>query len=89
MGQGVDVIRLSSASADRQLLVLHTRDPAVLGTYILCMVNTFRRNENGATATEYAMLIVFVALAIATGAQTLGGAELQTSLIALEPPLRE
>jgi Flp pilus assembly pilin Flp len=40
---------------------------------MLCVINTFRRNESGATATEYAMLIVFVALAIAAGAQTLGG----------------
>ena len=30
------------------------------------------RDESGATATEYAMLIVFVALAIAVGAQALG-----------------
>jgi pilus assembly protein Flp/PilA len=37
------------------------------------LIKTFRRNESGATATEYAMLIVFVALAIAAGAQTLGG----------------
>ena len=31
------------------------------------LINRFRRNESGATATEYAMLIVFVALAIAVG----------------------
>ena len=30
------------------------------------------RDENGATATEYAMLLVLVALAIATGALALG-----------------
>lgn len=30
------------------------------------------RDESGATATEYAMLIVFIALAIAVGAQALG-----------------
>jgi len=36
------------------------------------LINRFHRNESGATATEYAMLIVFVALAIAVGAQTLG-----------------
>ena len=30
------------------------------------------RDESGATATEYVMLIVFVALAIAVGAQALG-----------------
>jgi pilus assembly protein Flp/PilA len=32
----------------------------------------FHRDEQGATATEYALLIVFVALAIAFGAGTLG-----------------
>ena len=36
------------------------------------IINRFRRDEGGATATEYAMLIVFIALAIAVGAQTLG-----------------
>jgi Flp pilus assembly pilin Flp len=29
---------------------------------MFCLINTFRHNESGATATEYAMLIVFVAL---------------------------
>ena len=36
------------------------------------LTKCFRRDEGGATATEYAMLIVFVALAIAVGAQALG-----------------
>jgi pilus assembly protein Flp/PilA len=36
------------------------------------LTSRFRRDESGATATEYAMLIVFVALAIAVGAQALG-----------------
>jgi Flp pilus assembly pilin Flp len=36
------------------------------------LVNGYRNDECGASATEYAMLIVFVALAIAIGAQTLG-----------------
>ena len=36
------------------------------------LTSRFLRDENGATATEYAMLIVFVALAIAVGAQTFG-----------------
>jgi pilus assembly protein Flp/PilA len=36
------------------------------------LVNRFRRDEHGATATEYALLVVFVALAIAVGAQVLG-----------------
>jgi pilus assembly protein Flp/PilA len=40
---------------------------------MLSLIKRFHRHERGATATEYAMLIVFVALAIAVGAQTLGG----------------
>jgi len=36
------------------------------------LIKGYRRDECGASATEYAMLIVFVALAIAVGAQTLG-----------------
>jgi pilus assembly protein Flp/PilA len=36
------------------------------------LINLFHRDERGATATEYALLIVFVALAIAVGANTLG-----------------
>jgi pilus assembly protein Flp/PilA len=36
------------------------------------LIKHFRRNERGATATEYALLIVFVAVAIAAGASTLG-----------------
>jgi len=32
----------------------------------------FCRDERGATATEYAMLIIFIALAIAGGATLLG-----------------
>jgi len=39
---------------------------------MLTLTTRFRSDERGATATEYAMLIVFVALAIAVGAQTLG-----------------
>ena len=39
---------------------------------MLNMTSRFRTDEGGATATEYAMLIVFVALAIAAGAQVLG-----------------
>jgi len=37
------------------------------------LIKYFRRDERGATATEYALLIVFVALAVAVGANTLGG----------------
>jgi pilus assembly protein Flp/PilA len=36
------------------------------------LIKGYRSDECGATATEYAMLIVFVALAVAVGAQTLG-----------------
>jgi len=36
------------------------------------LIKHFRRNERGATATEYALLIVFVAVAIAAGVSTLG-----------------
>ena len=36
------------------------------------LIKYFLRDERGATATEYALLIVFVALAIAVGANTLG-----------------
>jgi len=40
---------------------------------MLSLINRFHRHEDGATATEYAMLVVFIALAVAAGAQTLGG----------------
>ncbi len=36
------------------------------------LITRLRRDERGASATEYAMLVVFVALAIAAGAQTFG-----------------
>ena len=36
------------------------------------LIKGYRKDESGASATEYAMLIVFVAFAIAVGAQTLG-----------------
>jgi pilus assembly protein Flp/PilA len=36
------------------------------------VMNRFRRDDRGATATEYAVLIVFVALAVAVGANILG-----------------
>ena len=32
-------------------------------------INGYRSDERGATATEYAMLIVFIALAVVIGAQ--------------------
>jgi Flp pilus assembly pilin Flp len=40
---------------------------------MLRLINRFFRHETGATATEYAMLVVFIALAVAVGAQALGG----------------
>jgi len=39
---------------------------------MLSLINGYRKDERGASATEYAMLIVFVALAAAVSAQTLG-----------------
>lgn len=39
---------------------------------MLGLTSRFCIDKRGATATEYAMLIVFVALAIAVGAQALG-----------------
>jgi pilus assembly protein Flp/PilA len=41
---------------------------------MLSLISRFYRRDDGATATEYAMLVVFIALAIAVGAQTLGNA---------------
>jgi Flp pilus assembly pilin Flp len=53
------------------------RLPAFTSTFskdrdMLTLLNNFRQDESGATATEYAMLIVFIALGIAFGAQLLG-----------------
>jgi pilus assembly protein Flp/PilA len=39
---------------------------------MLSLIKRFHRNERGASAVEYAMLVVFIALAIAAGAQTFG-----------------
>jgi pilus assembly protein Flp/PilA len=39
---------------------------------MLRLINRFRRDERGATAIEYTMLVVFIALAIAVGATALG-----------------
>jgi len=36
------------------------------------LIKYFPRDERGATATEYALLIVFIALAVAVGANVLG-----------------
>jgi pilus assembly protein Flp/PilA len=40
---------------------------------MLSLINRFRGDERGASAVEYAMLVVFIALAIATGAQAFSG----------------
>lgn len=45
---------------------------------MLSLIKAFRKDERGASATEYAMLIVFVALVVAVGAQTFG-MDLQTA----------
>jgi pilus assembly protein Flp/PilA len=45
---------------------------------MLSLIKAFRKDERGASATEYAMLIVFVALVVAVGAQTFG-TDLQTA----------
>lgn len=37
------------------------------------LIKVYRNDERGASAVEYAMLVVFIALAVATGAQALGG----------------
>lgn len=39
---------------------------------MLSLIRRFRSDARGATATEYAMLLVFIALAIAVGATALG-----------------
>jgi Flp pilus assembly pilin Flp len=39
---------------------------------MLGLVHGFHRDERGATATEYAMLSVFIALVVATRAQAFG-----------------
>jgi pilus assembly protein Flp/PilA len=38
---------------------------------MLSLIHRFRRDERGATAIEYSMLVVFIALAIAVGATAL------------------
>jgi pilus assembly protein Flp/PilA len=59
---------------------------------MLGFLNRFRRDERGATATEYAMLVVFIALAVAVGATALGGGintlfkAVGTELGAVTPP---
>jgi len=50
------------------------------------LIDRFGRDESGATATEYAVLIVFVALAIAVGANLLGN---DLSVLSIEPDRRQ
>jgi pilus assembly protein Flp/PilA len=62
---------------------------------MLSLIKTFRKDERGATATEYAMLVVFIALIVAVGAQALGsdlsnlfsaiGTQLNTTAAAIPP----
>ena len=59
------------------MLANGARLPAFSSTFLkvlsmLSLLNRFRGDESGATATEYAMLVVFIALGIAVGAQFLG-----------------
>jgi len=57
------------------------------------LIRHFRRDERGVTATEYALLIVFVAVAIAAGANVLGTginnmfSEIGTYIFSLNPTL--
>ena len=39
---------------------------------MLRLINRFRTDERGASAVEYAMLVVFIALVLAAGAQSFG-----------------
>ena len=50
-----------------------SRSSLTQGPRMSDLLKYFRRDEHGATATEYALLVVFVALAIAVGANVLGG----------------
>ena len=60
---------------------------------MLGLVHGFHRDERGATATEYAMLLVFIALAIAVGANVLGGGintlftNIGNEIKAVQPPV--
>lgn len=57
------------------------------------LTKSFRGDERGATGTEYAMLIVFLALAIAVGANLLGQgisnlfSQIGTSISSINPVL--
>lgn len=59
---------------------------------MLSLISGYLSDERGVSATEYAMLIVFVALAIAVGAQTLGNdltdlfTRVGTTLTGVTPP---
>jgi Flp pilus assembly pilin Flp len=82
----------------RRVLVATANNCAGLGLSQRSKINSipfavhFYRNERGATATEYAMLVVFLALAVALGAQTLAGGindfytTLKTTITAIPMP---
>jgi pilus assembly protein Flp/PilA len=59
---------------------------------MLSLIRRYRSDERGASATEYAMLIVFIALAVAVGATALGGGindlfnKVGAELTAVTPP---
>ena len=60
---------------------------------MLSLIHRFRTDERGASAVEYTMLVVFIALAIAAGAQTFG-TDLSTwfsntgaSIVSLKPTI--
>ena len=48
------------------------KDISPEGKHMLALTGRFCKDQVGATATEYAMLIIFIALAIAGGATLLG-----------------
>jgi len=59
----------------KTMAAVPSRSPGIFdeeGLHMPGLVNRLWRDERGATATEYAMLIIFIALAIAGGATLLG-----------------
>ena len=68
------MLRLLSNSKiqKKTMAAVPSRSTGIFDEEGLHMVNRLWRDERGATATEYAMLIIFIALAIAGGATLLG-----------------
>ena len=60
---------MASGSTERHKAALHLLEEKEM----FPLIKRFYRHDSGATATEYAMLVVFIALAVAVGAQALGG----------------